>query len=818
MISGRIIFIYSFAVSFLILLPFTSAWSFENGDGSNIRRQCLEILYKALASEDFRIKAHAAEALIYNVYTDSVQAYFTGMENTPQSNIIPTSMVLAGLHKKSPVQYQKYIQRIYEVFLHTDSKKQKIYALQSLAQLEYHDPKPEIIQLAAHGSDTLKVFSRWILANSGDMKYETRLAELLDSLHPEICALTAYALGFMKHIHSSTFERLQRCANRLPKDAPGRVYITVGLFIHSSPPGKKLKEELLSYAQGNAYERKAVANALAFKGTAQDNVILVRFLRDPDTDVRISAANALLRIERRIHRGLQWLDWIVIVIYVLLMLGIGFYYSKRQKTSEEYLVGGRQINSFVSGISLFASFFSTISFLAIAGEVIKHGPLVIIIMIVSFPVIYGISAYFFIPFFMKLPITSAYQILEKPLGRGVRMTGSLIFLLTRFVWMALLIYLTSKALVVMFGWDSSFVLYLSLFTGLITIIYSTMGGLKAVVTTDVIQFFILMFGALITIVLVTINVGGISEWVPTRWAPNWDQLVFFSWSPYIRLTIVFAFLHTLAWWISTAGSDQMAIQRFIATRDVKAARRTFLTTQIGEKILFFILMCVGFSLLAFYRAHPNFIPDGKDLITDADFLFPHFIANFLPVGLGGIVIAALFSAAMSSLSSGLNSTAAIITTDIIPWVTKTARNADKLKMAKWCSLSVGLLVLVISTLMQYVPGNINEVTAKTNGIFISPLFNMFFMALFVRFATPFATIMGSIYGLAAGALIAFWDLLTGQPGITFLWIGPVSLFVSIATSIVLSLIPVKGKSWKIKLMWTIIFIFPLIIFYFLVVK
>ncbi len=818
MIPGRTILMYFFVVTLSIPVPSSSAWSFENRGDNNIRQQCLNVLYNALASEDYRIKAHAAEALIYNVYTDSVQAYFTRPGIPPQSHIIPVSMIMAGLHKKYPVQYQKYIQQIFEAFLHAHTKKQKIYALQSLAQLGYHDPQPEIIQLAAHGDDTLKVFSRWVLANSGDAKDENRLGELLDLQHPGMCTLTAYALGFMKHIHSSTFERLKRCESRLPKDVPGRVYITSALFIHSSPPGKKLREELLYYSQGNALERKAAANALAARGTARDDSILVRLLGDPDADVQISAANALLRIERRMHRGLQWPDWTVIVIYVLLMLSIGFYYSKRQKTSEEYLVGGRQINSFVSGISLFASFFSTISFLAIAGEVIKHGPLVIMVMIVSFPVIYGISAYFFIPFFMKLPITSAYQILEKPLGRGVRMTGSLIFLLTRFVWMALLIYLTSKALVIMFGWDSSFILYLSLFTGLITVIYSTMGGLKAVVTTDVIQFFILMAGALITIVLVTINVGGISGWVPTQWAPNWDQLVVFSWSPYIRLTIVFAFLHTLAWWVSTAGSDQMAIQRFIATRDVKAARRTFLTTQIGEKVLFFILMCVGFSLLAFYRAHPNFIPDGKDLITDADFLFPHFIANFLPVGLGGIVIAALFSAAMSSISSGLNSTAAIITTDIIPWVTKTTRSTDNLKLAKWCSLSVGLLVLIVSTLMQYVPGNINEVTAKTNGIFISPLFNLFFMALFVRFATPFGAIMGSVYGLAAGALIAFWDLLTGQPGITFLWIGPVSLLVSIGMSLALSLIPVKGKSWQIKLVWTIIFIFPLIVLFVLIVK
>jgi SSS family solute:Na+ symporter len=373
-------------------------------------------------------------------------------------------------------------------------------------------------------------------------------------------------------------------------------------------------------------------------------------------------------------------------------------------------------------------------------------------------------------------------------------------------------------MVIMLDWDNRFILYISLITGIITIIYSTIGGLRAVVTTDLIQFFILLFGAIITVILITLNMRGIGGWVPTEWAPNWDKLVVFSLSPHIRLTIFFVFLHTIAWWVCTAGSDQMAIQRFIATRDVKAARQTFLTTQIGEKLLYFILMCVGFSLLTFYRLNPNLIPDGKDLITDADFLFPHFIANQIPVGLSGVVIAALFSAAMSSLSSGINSTSAVITTDIIPWLRRKKQNIDNLKLAKWCSLTVGLLVVGVSSSMEYVPGNITEVTAKTNGLFVAPLFNLFFMALFVRFASTFGTIMGSIYGISVAAIIAFWDLLTGQPGVTFLWIGPVSLVVSIVASMLFSLIRIKGKGCKYTTFWSFVLIFPIILTFLLLIS
>jgi len=335
-----------------------------------------------------------------------------------------------------------------------------------------------------------------------------------------------------------------------------------------------------------------------------------------------------------------------------------------------------------------------------------------------------------------------------------------------------------------------------------------------VVVTDVAQFTLLFMGAVVTIILITVKMGSPLEWFPTSWDPNWDRFVIFSFDPLVRMSVLGTMIHYTVWWICTAGSDQMAIQRFVATKDVKAARRTFLCTMISEKTLFFILICVGFSLLSFYRANPYCIPDGKDLVTDADFLFPAFIANYLPIGISGLVIAAIFSAAMSSLSSGINSTAAVITTDIIPLFTgKSGSDSKNLRFARWCSLIVGILVVCISSTMAYVPGNITEVTAKTGGLFVSPLFNLFCMALFVRFATPFGTIMGSIYSFTAAFIVAFWDVLTGQPGITFLWIGPGSLLVGICCSLLFSLISTRGKGIKTYIFWSVILLLPIVVLF-----
>jgi len=739
------------------------------------------------------VNVHAAEALIWNVYPDEVRKRFEALADSPESNPIGIARVMARLDRKDAVAWQRHVGVIVDVFLHGPPD-ERTRALESLGKLGYGERLPEIAA-AAHGDGTSRAMARWVLANAGGPDDEAFLAELLSSDAPGDYFHAAYALRFFDAVRPETYERLSACAERLGPGAPRRVYVVSSRFVHAPPDERHAaKQALLAFADGETNERYEVCEALALRGDFSDVPLLREFLDDPETDVRVAAANALLRIERRAFRGVNRIDWAVIVLYGLGMLSIGVYFSRRQKTSDEYLVGGRRINPFVSGISMFASYISTISYLAIAGETIKHGPHVYVIHILSIIVVYPITAYFIIPLFMKLPITSAYEIIEKPLGRGVRVTGSIIFLLTRFIWMALLTYLTAKALTVMLNWDESAIIWIAVAGGVITLVYSTIGGLRAVVTTDVTQFFILLFGAVLTIVLVTVRLGGTGAWVPTEWAANWDDIVFFSWDPHVRLTIFFTIVHIIAWWISTAGSDQMAIQRFVATKDVHTARRAFLWCQLGEKLLFFILMCVGFALLSFYRTNPHFIPDGKDLITDADFLFPNFIANYLPIGASGLVIAAIFSAAMSSLSSGINSTAAVFTTDILPWATKRDfTDGERLRLAKLCSLGAGVLVVIISSYIGKVPGNIMEMTSKTNGLFVCPLFNLFLMALFVPFATPFGTIMGSIYGVVCAFLIAFWDVLTGQPGLTFLWIGPGSLVVSVAFSMAFSMIPTRGK-------------------------
>jgi SSS family solute:Na+ symporter len=487
-------------------------------------------------------------------------------------------------------------------------------------------------------------------------------------------------------------------------------------------------------------------------------------------------------------RGLGVIDWIVIILYGLSMLLIGWYYSRRQDNSEEYLLGSRSMKSFVVGISLYATLLSTISYLAQPGEIIKHGP-VILMGSLSIPVIYLVAGYLLIPRFMKLKYTSGYEILQDKLGVSTRLTASIIFILTRLVWMALLIYLAGKAMVVMLGWPDKLIPYVVILSGLITVAYTTLGGFRAVVITDAVQFFILLAGPIITIAIISFEMGGIGAWLPRHWAPNWDSQPFFSFDPRVRVTVLGSMVSYAMWWICTAGSDQMAIQRYLATRDASAARRAFLVNNFADVLVTVLLSLTGFALLAFFLKNPQ-LANGGDPMAQADYLFPHYVANYAPVGIAGLVVAGMFAAAMSSLASGINSVITVFTTDFLDRTRKTALSEKQhVRRTKLLVLGLGVIIVFTSSLMEKVPGNIFEVTNKTSGLFVGPLFGLFFMALFVPFAKPFGTLCGAVCGFAAAVLVAYWDVITGNPALSFQWIIIGAVTVHIIVGSLLSLVP-----------------------------
>ena len=240
-------------------------------------------------------------------------------------------------------------------------------------------------------------------------------------------------------------------------------------------------------ATGSSDEKFEACQTLAQIGDGSDLPRLIPYLDDPSPDLRATAADAILRIGRRVPHHLVPLDWAVIGIYALGMLSVGWYYSRRTKTQEQYLLGDRQMRPLMVGISLFASLFSCISYLATPGEIIKYGPM-ILGGVLAYPLVGLIIGWLIIPFIMRLKVTSAYEILELRFGPAVRTLGSLLFLSLRLLWMAVIVYaMTTKVLVPLSGLDPWTTPVVCALLALVTIVYTAMGGLRAVVITDVIQ-------------------------------------------------------------------------------------------------------------------------------------------------------------------------------------------------------------------------------------------------------------------------------------------------------------------------------------------
>ncbi len=513
-------------------------------------------------------------------------------------------------------------------------------------------------------------------------------------------------------------------------------------------------------------------------------------------------------------RGFGVIDWAVVLIYALALIGIGFYYSRRQTTTEEYFVGGRSVSPFLAGISLYATLFSTLSYIGVPGEIIQNGPVLVVVGVAATPLIYLIVGYWVIPMIMKLQVTSAYELLEKRLGFSVRLLGSAIFLLTRLLWMAVMLYTTSFVLVTVMGWDPVMATPLAILAGGLTAVYTVTGGLRAVVVSDVVQFFVLLTGAIFTLIFITVNMGGVSAWWPTEWVSYWQPQPFFSLDPDVRVTMVGTFIGAVIWWVCTSASDQMAIQRYLSTRDEKTARRAFLHNTFGNIGVTVILCLVGLAVLGFYRANAGAIPSSLSLANNGDVFFPHYVSHFLPTGVPGLVLAGLLAAAMSSLSSGINSTITVIATDFIEPFRSGPPLSDKrqLRNARYLAAIISVVAIGGSQLAGNIPGNLMEVAMKTVNLLICPLFGLFFLALFVNFATPFGAMMGALYSFTAALLIGYWEILIGGDQISFQWISPIALIVTMIAGPLFSLLPTRGKSAKVLTGYYAVSILPIVVF------
>lgn len=479
-------------------------------------------------------------------------------------------------------------------------------------------------------------------------------------------------------------------------------------------------------------------------------------------------------------------DWLVIAAYGCLMLGTGAYYSRRNKTADDFLLGGRRMSPIALGLSLFATIVSTLSYLGNTGEMIAHGPMMFT-QVAAHPLIFVIVGYGLIPLLMRQPVTSAYEILESRLGGSIRTAGATVFLMLRLGWMATILYATSNVVLVpLLGVNPGWTPWLCVILGFLTALYSSVGGIRAVVMTDAIQSITMLAGAVLTLIAITVRMGGVAAWWPTEWPTNW-QPPSWGFDPDQRVSFGILLISTTSWYVCTNGSDQMSIQRFLSTRDAATARKTLAVSQVTDVMVSLLLALTGVAVLGFYRMHSAALPEGQTLQSAGDKLFPRFIMTEMSGGMAGLVLAAILSAAMSSLSSGVNSASGVVERDFLSRRSRRAESSGTtVTRLRWLSWLVTGVAVGLSLLNLWIKGNLVERCFKMVNLLTAPLFVLFFLALFVKWANPPGAWIALVSSIATAVSIAYATDLGLPISISFVWMLPCSLLTGIVVGAVAS--------------------------------
>lgn len=441
-----------------------------------------------------------------------------------------------------------------------------------------------------------------------------------------------------------------------------------------------------------------------------------------------------------------WVNYTVVILYLLAMMGVGFYFVRRESSTEQFFKGGSKIPWWAAGISIFATALSAITFISIPAKA-YGADWGMFLFNMTILMIVPVVIHFYLPFFRRLNVASAYQYLEERFSSPVRYLASFFFCAFMFARIAIVLFLPSLALNAVTGMN---VYVCILLMGLVTIAYCTMGGIEAVVWGDVIQGVILVGGALVSLGYLVSGIdGGLGGLVDVAVADDKFNILNFAldWSqPVIWVTL----LGGLANQLLTYTSDQSVIQRYITVKDTAGTKKGLWLNGILSIPIAILFFLIGTALYVFFKSHPELLSVG---MQNTDSIFPHFIMRRLPAGVAGVLIAAIFAAAMSTLSSNINSTSTVLTEDFFRKVRKNASDKQRMRFARLSGVAVGGLGLLMAILLATF--DIASLWDQFNlflGLFTSGLGGLFMMGIFTRrigTRSAFTGFAGSILTLLA---------------------------------------------------------------------
>ncbi len=444
-------------------------------------------------------------------------------------------------------------------------------------------------------------------------------------------------------------------------------------------------------------------------------------------------------------RGFGALNYSILGAYLAVLICMGVYFARREKTTDDFFRAGRRIPWWAAGLSIFGTQLSAITFMTIPAMSFSTdwrwfmGNMMIV---AAAPFI----VLFFLPFYRRLDVTTAYEYLEKRFNVVARLLGSVMFILLQFGRIGIVLLLPSLALSMVTGID----LYACIAgMGVLCIVYTVLGGIEAVIWTDVIQVIVLMGGAILCLILIPLQIpGGLDKITDIIGSADKMHMLDFRLDLSTPTFWVVVFGVFFAQFISY-GTDQAVIQRYLTTPDEKSAARSIWTNAllcIPASLIFF---GIGTALFVYYTVYPQQL---NPTMAKGDAIFPLFIITQLPAGVSGLLVAALFAAAMSSLDSSMNSVATSVTVDFYGRFNPEAPDRRRLNLARWVTVIVGLAGTIFALVMAgWEIRHLWEQFARYLGLFGGGLAGLFFLAIFTRRANG----TGAVIGVLAAAVSQF---------------------------------------------------------------
>lgn len=473
------------------------------------------------------------------------------------------------------------------------------------------------------------------------------------------------------------------------------------------------------------------------------------------------------------------IDWVVLAVYFMGTMAMGVAFAKRSSSVDGFTAAGRSLPGWVCGLSIFATYLSSISYLALPGKSFADNwnPFVFSLAI---PIATWVAVKSFVPYYRKTGEVSAYAALESRFGVWARVCVSVFYLLTQIARMAVVMYLMALPMQVLLGWD---IRTLIIVTGVVVTLYAMIGGITAVIWADAIQAIVLMAGAVICLATMLFSMPeGISTVLDVGREQNKFSLGSWSISDFASPTVLVVLLYSLVENFKNFGIDQSYIQRYIAADSEAAARRSLWIgglLYVPVSALFFF---IGTTLFAYHQTHPGELAGVKDVVakqqliqegeevtaekvsaisstlTDAnigDRVFPHYIVNHIPAGLRGLLIAAVFAAAMSTVSTSLNSSATLVLEDYVKrfFVPELSESASMLVL-RGATVAWGVLGTAVALVLVALTQSALDMWWTLSSVFGGAMVGLFLLGIWTK-TPPKPALFATLVGLAVIGWLVF---------------------------------------------------------------